>query len=417
MSEVKPSVTEGPRKPGDNPNLRNAKKRQGPRPKAKNSPNASTSSMNVRWIDPLPQVNVIHALGLEPNPCEPTAGEIDLDPSLPETIANPFCSLVESVSVRLTFDQGDIDNATSSLKALGYFKAAKQLYSTMLDHEKSMNQPLKAVYYDETGIPAHMSSALGMIGHMDTKVGKVLIRNASTLFKRWITKGLTIVDANAGTPAPIPDIFSLVWNDEDGLDLAKRLAREEIARITDLSYPFHNINVSIPRLTNQPLQQYHDDIHTAAPRSADLASLVSLLLMDKDDWRIGNMPNGHDLDTCLGIINLTLSGPDQEPGELRRRFEDFIALYVTRDKWRIESLVKTTPGPSGSTGYGAQTVSSTENTANWQFPISDGDVSLGYLFSPNVHCELRPKLIGYARRSKNAASADFAYQDAKEFAK
>ncbi|RKF62576.1 hypothetical protein OnM2_032052, partial [Erysiphe neolycopersici] len=84
-------------KPGNIPNKLNPRPR-GIRPKTKNSSgNKVDQSMRLNWTDPLPQVNVIHALGLEPNPEKVPAGKIDLDIELPETIAHPFASTVTSV--------------------------------------------------------------------------------------------------------------------------------------------------------------------------------------------------------------------------------------------------------------------------------------------------------------------------------
>lgn len=419
--------SDGPSQPGDNPNRRNAQFRQSVRPKTKNGAPKSQSRMQLSWIDPLPQVDVSMPLGIEPNPEVFPAGEIDLDFYLPTNISQPFADLIESVGDRISLDDDVKADVASSVKALGYFKSARQLYSTMLDHEKSFNQPLKAVYYDETPIPVHMAGAISIIGHMDTKVGKVVIRNASTLFKRWIAHGLQTAPGS-GYELPIhsgrgknsePEAEMLVWPEEDGRLLAHRLARERINELTNQRYSLFVGDdehvVSYPKLTDQTLQDYYLGIMDQVPDADQLKDLVSLLIMNKDDWKNGHIANNRDLTVALSHVFL-LRAPDRYLAPaMRVAFEEWMASYTVDTKPRVEAILKTAPPPAGSTGFGAQTVTSEGTVARWQFPLADPDVNIGFLFSPMKYFSLSPHLVGYSKRQKSVAAAGFAQQDGKAF--
>lgn len=364
---------------------------------------------------------MIHAIGLDPNPEAIPAGEFELKFNLPGDISSPFSSMVEAVGDTLNMSDDEETKTKSSLVALGYFKAARQLYATMLDHEKSLNQPLKAVYYDETPIPVHMGAALGIIGHLETKIGRMIVKNATTLFKRWIVQGLI-----EGNQDGYPDTIQaerLVWEDPDGLSLVQSKARDLIESLTDQTYNVNLgteaapeiITVSMPKLRTQALQDYYNSIHNGVPDADVLRDLVSLLQMSLQQWRNRNIPNGRNLANALGRIQCVRAGQNLSSQNLREDFESWVADYTVATRWRVESLFKTGPPPAGSNGYGAQLVDSQNNVARWQMPLSDADVSMGFMFSPNKSFTMYPKLIAYSRRSRDSVVSNFAYRDGKPF--
>lgn len=408
--------TEGKVKPGDNPNTLNAKPRVGVRPKKKNMPaGQSTGSMRLNWIDPLPVVDAIHPLGLEPNIDSVPAGEITLDFTLPSTIARPFEDVVESVGDRLYLDDDQQRTIKDHLHAQSYFKGARQLYSTMLDHEKAANQPLKAIYYDEEPIPLHMAGALGIIGHMDTKVGQVLIRDAGVLFKRWVLKGTQIANSDF---QPTLDAEKSIWKDRESFLAVQRLSREKIEDLVKLTYDLDVSGtvhtVSMPQLINQDLDTYYNSIHNQVPQADDLRACVTALQMSHRQWMDDqNIPHNHDRQDILDAIGLQWAEDLAPASSLRELFEDFTATHVTTVRAKIHAIFKTGPPPAGSQGYGAQTVSSKRTTAAWKMPLSDADVNIGFLFSPNQSFTLNPKLVGYSRRMKETAAAQFAASDGR----
>lgn len=411
--------TEGKQKPGDNPNTLNAKPRQNVRPRVKNSTGNSTQSMRLGWIDPLPVVDAIYPLGIEPNVEAIPAGEIDLDFYLPETIGQPFADTVLSVGDRIQLSTSEKDDVSSAISALSFFKGARQLYSTMLDYEKAENQPLKAVYYDETPIPSHMAGALGVIGHMDTKVGKVLVRDAGVLFKRWTAEGLKRAHENDENTPYVADSSNLVWDDRDSFKMVQRLARERISHLVKQTYTL-DVNgtahvVSMPQLIDQDLQTYYNQITNQVPDADHIRHLVTGLIATRAQFKQGDLPNNIHRADLLGSLGLVYATGVYEIPQMRESFEEWIALYTTTQRWHVEAFFNVGPPPAGTSGYGAQTVSTEGNTARWQFPLSDADVNIGYLFSPCRGFTLTPKMIGYSRRRGDDARSAFALSDAKKF--
>lgn len=371
--------------------------------------------MRLNWIDPLPQVDAIHPLGLEPNIDSIPAGEIELDFSLPTTIARPFMDTVEATADRLYLDEDQKDQIKTNLHAQSYFKAARQLYSTMQDHEKAANQPLKAIYYDEEPLPLHMCGALGIIGHMDTKVGQVLIRDAGVLYKRWILKGIKTFDDKIAPNVPAAEA---IWNDRESFRSIQRSARERIADIVKETYTLDvdgtQHTVSMPQLQEQDLATYYGQITNQVPQADNLRSCVSALQMTYRQWETGNdIPNNHGRGDITTALNLTYAEDIIPARSMRELFEDFTAEHVTKIRAKVSTIFKTGPPPAGSFGYGAQTVKSNKTQATWQMPLSDADVNVGFLFSPNQSFTLNPKMIGYSRRMKETAAASFAAADGK----
>jgi len=416
MAESAQSTFEGRVQPGMNPNVLNAKARQGARPKVKNSSSSSSSKMNLGWIDPLPVVNVIHPLGLEPNPEAIPAGEIELDFDLPMTIAEPFAQTINSVGDRIQLVDDDKETLMDQLRSLCFFKAARQLYSTMLDHEKAVNQPLKAVFYDETPVPSHMAGALGIIGHMETKVGTVMIRDAGLLFKRWVAQGLHLSGGREFTN----NTHLLVWPDKDSYTMIQRVARDRIAELVKATYTVtvgdDELSVSMPQLVDQDLGLYYGQINDQVPDAETLRLLVSALQMTFRQYRDDDeIPNDDGRSDILRALNLRLAPEVYSVSSMREHFENWCSTYITDYKWRIESIFKVGPPPAGTTGYGAQTVSADGNTARWQFPLSDADLNIGYLFSPMRDFKLYPRMVGYSKRSRQAAAASFAAADGRAF--
>lgn len=410
--------SEGIQKPGDNPNKLNAKPRQSARPKTRNSTAQSNQTMRLGWIDPLPQVDVIYPLGLEPNVESIPAGEVELDFNLPESISKPFADTVTSVGDRIQLTDEDKEQVSHAITGMAFFKAARQLYSTMMDHEKAVNQPLKAVYYDETPIPAHMAGAIGIIGHMKTKVGDVLVKDASVLFKRWIAAGVNQFNYESRTFRR--DASQLVWPDKSGVDMIHRLCREQIAQLVRQQYSVtdaqgHEIAVSMPQLVDQDLDDYYAMVNPLVPDGERIRTLVSGLQMSRTQFREDDLPHNEGRGALLTALGLRFADGPYEVTSLREEFENLMAKYTTDFKWRVESIFKVGPPPAGTTGYGAQTVSTDGNVARWNFPLSDADINIGYLFSPSKGFTLYPKMVGYSKRRKDDAAASFAAADAKKF--
>lgn len=310
----------------------------------------------------------------------------------------------------------------AAIKSLAYFKAARQLYSTMTDYEKSVNQPLKAVFYDQTNIPLHMAGALGMIGHIKTKIGDVQIRDPSLLFKRWIALGLKESSQDFSDIPKLnghPEKF--VWLTRDGHEAAKRKAKERISDIVKQTYEVEKegtvYTVSMPQLQDQKLDVYYDQINNQVPEADTLRALVAGLETDFKSFKDDTFPHGQTRHDFLAGVDMVEAPDKYSIINLRDNFENWVSEYTTQVRWRVESIFKVGPPPAGDQGFGAQTVSSSDNTAEWNFPLSDADVNIGFLFSPCKSFSLAPKLIGYSQRKREVAQSRFAYADGKAFVK
>jgi len=416
---IDPKPAEGPTKPGDNPNKSNAQRRKGARPNVKNQTNSSASKMSLAWIDPIPTSDIkLEKLGIEHNVKDFPSGYIELNNLLPVNIADPFCDTVRAIGDRINMADDDKDLVGNNLISLCFFKCARQLYSTMLPTEKSANQTLKSVFYDDTPIPTHMAGAISMIGHLETKVGPVLIRNASTLFKRWISRGLQLSSPDFGTSnQEEPQFTRLVWPEQDGLDLVHRLARDKIETLTNQRYTLtigqDDFTVSMPKLTDQTLVQYYHSINNIVPEHEQLRDLTSLLQINLARWKTKTIGNDRNIDDALNHLNLTYAPDHYLANELRDSYEGWTSAYTTLIRARVDAIFKTGPAPTGSHGFAAQTVSSSDTSAQWQFPLSDSDLALGFTFSPMNSFVLTPKLIGYSKRRADAVASEFALQDGR----
>lgn len=408
--------TDGPRRPGDNPNLRNARGRKGPRPRTQNGQPSSGRSNRLNWVDPLPVVDPAPALGMEPVPADSSAGELDLDFGLPGTIARPFAEVVDTLGDRLNLPDSDKTRVARAVESQSYFKAARQLFSTMLEHEKIACQQLKAVYYDSTPVPAHMAAALSIIGHIDSKLGKVVVRNAPTLFKQWIVKGLQVSQTpgiSTATPAE-----SLVWPDADSYSFVQRKARLEIERLTSTTFEVQvggaNITVSPPRLVDQTPEEYYNKLPTQMPNYQVVRDLVALLRMDLDTYRRGTIGiTGHTFATCLSRIGLVPAGNTFSLDRIRTAFEDWVATYLTRSRHHLEAIFRTAPPPAGASGFGAQLVSSERTAARLAMPLSDSDIAMGFTLSPCREFSFSPSIVAYSRRDRSAMLAQLASADGR----
>lgn len=408
--------------PGSNPNTRNAKPRKGNRPRTKNIPSQPTKDLTTRWIDPLPQVPPIQA-DLRQNFETLPSGEFDLDFDLPERIATPFAKAFASVSRRTIENDELIDRVKSKIISIGYYKAAKQLYASMTTPEQSCNQPLKTVYYDEAKVPSHMAAALSMIGHIDSKFGKIYINNAPTLFKRWIVAGL-YNDPDCDISKTIPP-EQLVWKDSDGYSLLRRLCFTEIDNMRKVTYDVTlgdlSIKYSIPYLNEEEtdFSEYYQSILPNEPFTDKLKDLISLLLLSRDHWISTAptvVPNARDLTQCLNHLNLCLAPLTHCSPKLRTAFEHCMSEYIVNDSTLVEGLFNMSPSPQGDFGYGAQLVSSQRLVARTILPQSDADMTYGFTFSPLKSFKFNPRVVAYSKFSSEQSSSAFAQQDLKSLA-
>jgi len=419
-----PRQDQQPVQPGDNPNRRNANRRT-VRPKVRNQVTPISEEGSLRWVEPLENPVPVNDLVMTFQNISVPAGYIELRSTLPADIAEPFVDTYLAVGKRLGVTKTDTERIGSQLKAQSYYKAARQLYSTMDEHEKVVNQPLKSVFYDSAPIPKHMAAALSMIGHIDTKLGKVNVRNPTLLFKRWIAMGLQ-ADGTVEThmiSGPDGEAQTFVWNDPDSLDYIQRVAREKIEVLTDQTFEINDDTgnshtVSFPKLRSQPLDRYHDMLRPNVPDQADISALISLLQMTSDDWKHQRIKRVANVNDALGKLGLHYPNQDLYGEDaLKEAFHNASLVYTTKARPYLEALMYMTTPPQGGTGYAAQLVSETDDksqvSATWQMPISDSDARLGFTFTPCQSFVVSPHILAYSHKSRKHVAAALAHADGK----
>jgi hypothetical protein len=150
--------------PGNSPNKMNMNKRKGAKPRTQNQPRGTKQPMDYSWADPIQGIPPIDPLDLTPSQVNIPAATIELQPDLPSQISAPFSSVFESLGLRTIQSAQSVEDGSTKLESLSYYKSARQLYASMTDTDKSKCQPLKAIFYDTTNIPVHMAAAISMIG-------------------------------------------------------------------------------------------------------------------------------------------------------------------------------------------------------------------------------------------------------------
>jgi hypothetical protein len=406
------------RMPGDNPNKLNAKPRKGNRPRTQNSSSAPTKPM-YKWIDPLPVVEPSN-IDLQQTFESIPSGDFDVRPDLPSVIAQPFCSAFSSVACRTIQDENTIERVPHKIEALCYYKAAKQLYATMTDPEKSACQPLKSVYYDSSEVPAHMASALGMIGHIESQRGTILMRNAPTVMKRWIIEGLSRdpdsdIYHDPAKRDDYQDASNIVFPDTDGHLLVQRKIHERISELQRNTYTLKvddvTLRYTIPDLTGD-YQTYYDNIIEGQEYTDELKDLASLIQLTRTQWCARNdVPNNRPLDRCLLRVNLRLAEQHMTAAFLREQFEFCMSEYLVRDKSLVEGFFLVAPAPSTSHGFSSQLVTSEGNVARTVDIIPDSDMMYGLAYNPCTYVEIKPRVVAYSRRTAVQARHSLAAKD------
>lgn len=193
------------------------------RPKLSSQPRKEPKiEFSTKWAEPIPnppRVNFERFHSVKTS----TYGFIDLEESLPLTISQFIAHSIRGLIRRTSFTNDNVNKISSYFKAIVLFKAAKQLYTTMTDAEKSQVQPLTGVVYEQSLVPLSVASALSMIGHFDCEFGRVYVRNAAYLFKRWIYNanylaGKTINSRNTTAKS--------IWNDFASLKHLQDISRD-----------------------------------------------------------------------------------------------------------------------------------------------------------------------------------------------
>jgi len=326
----------------------------------------------------------------------------------------------ESASKRTFLDEESATSCASALKGQCHFKACKQLFSTLNAEEQSNLQPLKPVFYETTEIPKHMSAALSMIGHFDTKLGKVEVRDAPNLFRRWLLKGLLsfdcdfkdIIDNNIKKEITMEDANNMVFRDSYGKMLLDRLATEKLKLYHDDPFTITLNGTAIP--CSVPLMDAKSDINsinTIYPNADNMTKMMKILKMSKKDFASGKDPGDDTWDNLLGPLGLNIAPSYLTDSVLRQLFNECTRTYTTDFGIHISAILEIGAPPSGDSGFSAQTICSDGNAGTTSLPLSDSDRMMGFTYSPCTGFYINPKFKIYGQRTDTQLRSEMAKRD------
>jgi len=363
--------------------------------------------MRYPWADPTEGVFCDDVLEFEPIIDSLPAGWISLEDDLPSIIARPFCDTYAAIGSRTVMNADTIAEDERSLETLSYFKCARQLYSTMTPPNKAVNQPLKPVYYDDTKIPKHMGAAISMIGNFDSKLGEIRVKNESTLFKRWVSKGIAVFDQDEEV-----DPSTFIWPDADGYDIVREQTVEYFSQHRGsftVEVNGRDISVTSPELTIDNIDDY--EVQDEYPHATRLRALLAIARFAPDAWKRNDHALRDHNAALIDILGIRFAPPEYSVRMMRDRFEDISRELEVFSKTRLSGHMFVETPPAGTRGFPAQIAKREGNRVEAPLPLSDPDYGLGYMFSPRAKFELNPRIIAYGKRTSDRLLADFSDRD------
>lgn len=405
------------RVPGDNPNKRLAQRRKENRPKIGSMPRERTEeATKLQWVEPLAVPKMV-TIEMQQIPHSVPAISFELNTDLPSNIVEPSTRILRQALDRTNLPEEDIVSAVSALEAQTYFKAARQLYSALNPDEKATLQPLKAVFYDDAQLPLTISSGLSMIGHFESKMGTAEIKYAMLLFKQWIYNGLCRVPESGLVPEGEDMPNAVLFKDKFSMQYMKDLIKEEFKRRHDtvimrLQIAEIEVLASLPDLTNIDYASI-SDLYPDHDVLRALHRIMNCTQMQWDTQTIDGIPNAF---TILYQVFGNITFSDIDIPMMRDLFEDFSASWRTDYKKHIQAVFNLAPTPTSGRGYAAQLIEAHELSTECKLPVSNTDLSIGYVYNPCKRMILNPIFKAYSRRKADVIAASFAEADTTPFA-
>lgn len=327
----------------------------------------------------------------------------------------------------------------------------------MSSPEQCVVYDLENFIFDDIQVPTQMATAISMIGHFDSSFGRIEVKDATLLCKRWVCAGLTI-DPDVEYPlcknksdiqkddTPLRealDPLKMVWRDNDGKHAIDIMIEKTAAELNKTVYSIEvdqeMFRVQSESLSKENAHTYATNIPIQDPNHRRLANLSILFAMSDRQWcQSGNLREpiyddcGHLTESDCYItmdestaedIQFTSSvlydiGLVEAPywctdSYVMKQFCHAMSAYKTRYQTYLETFLYMSPAPTGSQGYSAQIVQSCGLEAHCKLPISDSDLALGFMFSPCVHFEFNPRFTSFGKYDSKVARAEFISRDNK----
>jgi hypothetical protein len=409
-----------------NPNVTNAKRRGGARPKSQNTPSESVSK-SFKWVEPLPQPVQVD-VGFEFNQTVEVPLRFEIDYLLPSTIASPYQEILSGTVYRDDGSQQLLATLLPALEALTYFKCAQKLYATMTPDAQSRVQTLKGVFYDTMPIPTTMSRLIDSIGNFKTSFGEARLSHQVTTFLRFVAKGLSVGEdlseiAEIGEDDGEPEQF--LWKNSESLEIIKDQVAAELEEIMATNHEltvFDGDGQEFILCARLPEWDNNYSAAEAFPEDArDRWRTLSICkLLNQNHFDNAALPAGTpptwDLQRLLSEIHLAVAPAAYSLPLMKEAFIMFQTRYNQRCRMHIDAYFTTCEPVKGSSGYASQLVTATETTLDTMFPLSDADAVTGFILSPLKSIDFKSNYMSYSRRPRKAAASDVAFQATKNVA-
>lgn len=365
------------------------------------SPTQGNPQPEFRWCEP------IDAKNIDPELPPLTAvreslpiGFIELRSSLPETIAEADNSFVLSILEQKAPTALTAQEAKDAILSQCYFRAARQLYSSMTEDERYRCRLLQGIFYDTTPIPSFLNNAIAMIGHFRCEFGEVRIRHAEVLLRRWVVIGLeTGNELQTGEKLTRLMLSQAVFRDRSSKILVNSLIEERVKRISKSSFKVKS-HAGLLRVFHPLLACNEDGLNRVSenyPYHLEMRRLIMLHRMTHFEWRTAETIAGVPIQIVLDYLGVRLVVLSDE--ELYRCFTFALRRYWADYKSLVEEAFEVAEPVATGFGNACQTVSSDDLQATFALPLSDQDISMGFMYNPAVKFEFKPRFCAYSKNT------------------
>lgn len=299
-------------------------------------------------------------------------GTVDLDNSFPEKVSQFFVDHLPLLVSHTDMTGSDVMNMQNGLISLTFFKAAKQLHSSMTPREKSFVKSLQL--HESTLIPKTISCALSIIGHIDSPFGYINVKYPAYLYRYWIWKGLNLTESSSITP---------IWYDKDSYLWLRYIIDRHYHGMTKIPFngrigDYELEGLTLPQIQRDSRRRDFNSIISLHPKSELLSDLLDIYFLDYRAYHPMDIPE--NVKKELNIKCIMNSDKD-----LQDDFENFITSWGKENYSDIlESIFECDFGPLTESGSFAQLMgkNDSKNSSISHLPMDDYDAMIGWMFLP-----------------------------------
>lgn len=400
---------------GSNPN-RYAKNRKFYIPKKKNEPG------KTYFADPDPNFKPLYDEGFSFEKESNIIGDFLVKSQFPFEIAKPYA---ENMMIKMAFQNNQrfiIREAVNQLFLCTYISAISNILNSANPRVYKKYKPLKSIVQtEEIELPNFINAYLGILGDIESKLGRLEMKYAGVYLESWVTLAHDFYNnqRNAGNAdINIQELCNSknfpVWNTVDGQDyiIQKFCAwyNKHLGEFAVMNHD-HWIMVSTPKITLANFDVY--EIHSEYQFQDIDRELIIQTFNSIKQWIQGNE-----------IINVRINN---QFFDLRNNFD--LAIMVKNVENDI-TIMKKHPmlfydffnhSERITTKQGSviQLISqgSSDQIINSPVPLSDGEAFAGYVTTPCEEYHISPKYRIHFEKRKNEIENIIVEKDLKAYQK